>query len=100
MEQIFGIDKKTFKILTQAPKSGIATMIKIIYATAGIFNFMRGADRMPYDIWNVGQAEAPVNIHDAINVAQLRETFALQMWDEYVRVLQGPGQHSGSFNGV
>ena len=100
VEQTFGIHKNTFKILKQAPKYGIATMTRIIYATAGIFNFMRGADKMPNDIWNIGQAEAPVNTNDATNMAELRETLAIQMWDEYLRVLRRRGQQPGSFNGV
>ena len=99
-EQTFGIHKKTVKILTQAPKYGIAKMTKIICATAGILNFMRGADRMPGDIWNISQAKEPVHVNDTVNMAELRETLVLQMWDAYVRVLQRRGQHPGSFTGV
>ena len=88
VEQTFGVHKGTFKILKQAPTYGITTMTKIIYATAGIFNFMRGADSTSSDVWNVGQAEALVNTDDAGTMEELRETLATQMWDEYVRVLK------------
>ena len=99
VEKTFGVHKGTFKIFRQAPKHGIITTIKLIYATAGIFNFIRGASGVPDTVSNIGEAEGPVNTSNAVDMAELRNVLALQMWDEYVQFLEERGQYPLGFNG-
>ena len=98
--QLESIRVRTFKILTQALKDGITTTTKVIYATAGILNFMRGARGVPDDISSADQPEAPVHTNDGSIMAELREALALQMWDAYVQVLRDRWQCTRGFEDV
>ena len=100
VEKTFGVHKGMFKILTQAPQYGITTMTKVIYATAGIYNFIRGASGVPDDVSSIGETGMPVNTDDTVKMAELREVLALQMWDDYVQVLEERGRCPRGFDGV
>ena len=104
IERIFGVFKRRFQIFGKAPGYPFKTQVKLVYALAGLHNFIRqhphidSNDEESEDIYEFGDPSPParaswptpvdkISTSTSIRINQKRDDIATAMWHDYQRYL-------------
>lgn len=99
MEQIFGVDKRRFKILNTAPEYDITTQVHLVFAMTTLHNYIKdhAIEKIDYFKEKIDEEMIPVFISNNISLGtslatsarmnRRRDIIANKIWIDYIAYL-------------